>query len=92
MKHKKEKYEIDCKLVDTYEKIIIMQMNRIVWIVKKLQNLADRNDTDNECPEEYGTKSYTQWTKNDLKLNTLQSEILELLGKKIRYRSFFDIK
>eukprot|EP00794_Sanderia_malayensis_P005731 gene5731-6431_t len=83
MKHKKEKLEIDSKMVDTYEEIVMRQLHRAALMIKKLQGL-ESNSPNQECPDDLKIASYTLWTKDDYKLNTLQSEILELLGKKIR--------
>ena len=60
----------------------MMQITKLILIVKKLKSLQSKNE---ELPEDCKVKAFFSWTKENDEINIQQSKILTLLGRKIRY-------
>ena len=57
-------------------------------MLKKLDHIiskeTDGSENTTECPVDYTVRSYQEWSRTNPKLHALQSQVLELLNKKVK--------
>ena len=63
---------------------------KVTSMLKKLDHMIAKESNssstgrDVDCPVDYTVQSYQEWTRTNPKLHALQSQVLELLNKKIK--------
>lgn len=59
-------------------------LKKLDHIIAKENNKTDDGENATECPVDYTVRSYQEWSRTNPKLHALQSQVLELLNKKVK--------
>ena len=83
-KWKREKNHVDLLIVDVYEKLSTLQLERISTVSNKLKAIYSKNPHQ-ICLLEFTVENVKRHMSKNAQMIAFQSQILELMSKKVRY-------